>query len=78
MKGVFIMRTYEEELQWFKQYKEELEQRELERDDLRFREKDYLCYLQKWFSEEDCDGASAENRIRWKRLPMSFIQYAYH
>ena len=47
------MRTYEEELQWFKQYKEELEQRELERDDLRFREKDYLRYLQRWFSEED-------------------------
>ena len=68
------MRTYEEELQWFKQYKDELEQR----DDLRFRERDYLHYLQRWFSEEDCDGASAENRIRWKRLPMSFIQYAYH
>ena len=74
MKGVVIMRTYEEELQWFKQYKEELERR----DDLRFRERDYLHYLQRWFSEEDCDGASAENRIRWKRLPMSFIQYAYH
>ena len=74
MKGVIIMRTYEEELQWFKQYKDELEQR----DDLRFRERDYLHYLQRWFSEEDCDGASAENRIRWKRLPMSFIQYAYH
>ena len=68
------MRTYEEELQWFKQYKDKLEQR----DDLRFRERDYLHYLQRWFSEEDCDGASAENRIRWKRLPMSFIQYAYH
>lgn len=74
MKGVIIMRTYEEELQWFKQYKDKLEQR----DDLRFRERDYLHYLQRWFSEEDCDGASAENRIRWKRLPMSFIQYAYH
>lgn len=74
MKGVIVMRTYEEELQWFKQYKDKLEQR----DDLRFRERDYLHYLQRWFSEEDCDGASAENRIRWKRLPMSFIQYAYH
>ena len=74
MNGVIIMRTNEEELQWFKQYKDELEQR----DDLRFRERDYLHYLQRWFSEEDCDGASAENRIRWKRLPMSFIQYAYH
>ena len=74
MKGVIIMRTYEEELQWFKQYKEEFEQR----DDLRFRGRDYLHYLQRWFSEEDCDGVSAENRTRWKRLPMSFIQYAYH
>ena len=54
------MRTYEEELQWFKQYKEELEQRELERGDLRFREKDYLRYLQRWFGEGDCDGASAK------------------
>ena len=68
------MRTYEEELQWFKEYKENLEQQEK----LRFRERDYLHYLQRWFSNEDCDGASYEDRIRWKRLPMSFIQYAYH
>lgn len=67
------MRTYGK-FQWYRDYKENLEAKE----NLRFRERDYLNYLHRWFSNEICDGAIYENRNKWERLPMSFIQYVYH
>lgn len=41
------------------------------------RDKEYGEYLQRWFSDDICDGAAFEQKKQWHRLPMSFNQYSF-
>lgn len=41
------------------------------------RDKEYGKYLQRWFSEEICDGATFKQKKLWHQLPMSFNQYTF-
>lgn len=61
--------SYEAELQWYRDYLE----RESNSPYRRVRE--YVNYLRRWFSEENCDGAPFSLKYRLKRLPMSYNVY---
>ena len=41
------------------------------------KEKEYGRYLERWFSEEICDGAPFSLKYKWHRLPMTFNQYIW-
>ena len=61
---------YESELEWFRKYMND----NYNSTSRRIRE--YCDYLNRWFSEDRCDGApNYETRHRWKYVPMSYNQY---
>lgn len=68
-KGFEFLMTYEAELQWYRDYIE----RESNSPYRRVRE--YVGYLRRWFSEENCDGAPFSLKYKWKQLPMSYNVY---
>lgn len=40
--------------------------------------KEYIAYLQRWFSNEECDGLpNFQTRYEYHRLPMSMNIYLY-
>ena len=62
-------KSYEEELQWYRDYIER------EKNSPYRRVQEYVSYLNCWFSENVCDGAPFSLKYKWKRLPMSYNIY---
>ena len=62
-------KSYEEELQWYRDYIER------EKNSPYRRVQEYVSYLNCWFSENVCDGAPFSLKYKWKRLPMSYNVY---
>ncbi len=62
-------KSYEEELQWYRDYIER------EKNSPYRRVQEYVSYLNYWFSENVCDGAPFSLKYKWKRLPMSYNVY---
>ena len=60
---------YEAELQWYRDYIK----RESNSPYRRVRE--YVSYLHRWFSEENCDGAPFSLKYERRQLPMSYNVY---
>ena len=60
---------YEAKLQWYRDYIER------ESNSPYRREQEYVKYLRRWFSEEDCDGFPFSFKYKRKYLPMSFNIY---
>lgn len=67
--------SYETKLEWYRTHMKRLRENY---DNLSHFDKDYCRYLERWFSDERCDGApNYETRVLWKTLPMSFITYCF-
>ena len=62
-------KSYEEKLQWYRDYIER------KKNSPYRREQEYVSYLTCWFSENVCDGAPFSLKYKWKRLPMSYNVY---
>ena len=62
-------KSYEEELQWYRNYIER------EKNSPYRRVQEYVSYLTCWFSENVCDGAPFSLKYKWKRLPMRYNVY---
>lgn len=61
---------YELELEWFRKYMND------KRNSKSHRIREYCDYLNRWFSEDRCDGApNYETRHHLRRIPMSYNQY---
>ena len=64
------MDNWEKEIAWYRTYIER------EKDSKSRRVREYISYLERWFDPNSvCDGATYENRMAWKRTPMSYTQY---
>ena len=68
-------RPYEEELEW---YRSRIEFYRARWDKCCRLDKEYCNYLERWFSNDRCDGApDYETRVLWKRLPMAYNTYCF-
>lgn len=41
------------------------------------KDKEYGQYLERWFSEKECDGAPFSLKYKWRRLLMNYFQYIF-
>lgn len=66
-------RSYEEKLQW---YRNRMNSLRAAYEKLCRRDQEYCRYLERWFSNERCDGTpNYETRVLWKTLPMPYLIY---